>query len=301
MNQPGEICISCQMKQSVPDYLKPQEPKPDYLGNGNNPQIRPKNNTGALDPYPVGGNTAEQKEKKSSGGTYSGIVQNLMTNPVHGSFIERWFNALLHGIPYSSASNQYVFSLFSQDAYSGAGVGGHSVMYYGNVEYSFLTNNTPVIGHGKKMHDGVILANKIEGSNYGFTMKSRFSLSAMAVRLITLLVVALLVLSVVALAGGISGGSRRYDRSTSVENTQTDNGAAADSGRGGTLATTNNPRMQMAGIVLLLIGGFCLIKRTPVSKKIAIIICFIGAGLIYPLLMGLLILFVVIRLFLKIK
>ncbi len=300
VDQPGDICISCQMKHTAPVQSgQPDNNKSVPIEASNPiPQILPKNDVpNPVNISPVDNDYNQGKTATKENGTYSGIVQNLMTNPVTGTTMSRWMNSLIYGYPYSTGNNQFVFSLFSQDAYSGAGVSGHSVMFYGNAEYSFLSNNTPVIVHGNKMSDGVILANKVEGSNYGFTMKSRFSLSSAAVRIITFLIIAIIAIVTFALVHSFTENNHSKINQTEVS---TDSGAAnSDISTG--LTPTNNPRLQGLGILTLLAGGFCLIKRTPVSKRAATIMCIIGAGLIYPLLMALLILYLLIKFFMKFK
>ena len=304
VNNPGDICFSCQLKQPRAEQAAPSNSMPDYLGDPEYtqpkkivpptiPQPTQKQPLPNYEPY-----TESNKEKDYSGseGSYSGIVQNLMVNDLRGETMNRWFRSLFYGVPFSVGKKQYVFSIFSQNAYAGANVSGHSVMFYGNSDYSFLSNNTPVTVYGTKMSDGVILANRIEGTNYGFSMKSRFSLTPAMVRLFTLLAVLLVVL-----CGAL------MTRSVSEHATENPSGTTAVSrdASGGysdlILRPTSNSQQGGLGILLIIAGTVCLFKKFLLSRKAAIALCVIGAGLLYPMIMVLMIVVILIKFFMKIK
>lgn len=198
VNGPGQVCISCKMRQrtsgSGSSEFSPSYSRPSFNMNDTN---NGDNNNGRIIAESMISRDFHQQDGQQVHGynshVYSGIAQNVRVTQIKEPFVKRWIRSLIYGVPLSFSDEQIMFSLYSQGAYMSERVQGYEVIFYCNNGYSFLSNNSEVKVYGKTDRHGVIIADKIAGTNTSFQMRAKLSIPPLLVRILTLALIILLV------------------------------------------------------------------------------------------------------------
>lgn len=137
-----------------------------------------------------------------------GIVKNLTEGKDPGGKLTRWFRSLIMGIPYARTDDITEFQVYSN--WTGtAAPGSYSadkVIAYGNISYGKPVQDNSVRVYGVRDKNRVIIARDIQNTTDGtYSVFDPKPISSTAVRIITLVVVALVAFLIYALINGVQG------------------------------------------------------------------------------------------------
>lgn len=137
-----------------------------------------------------------------------GIVKNLTDGKDPGGKLTRWFRSLIMGVPYARTDDITEFQVYSN--WTGtASPGSYSadkVIAYGNISYGKPVQDNSVRVYGVRDKNRVIIARDIENTTDGtYSVFDPKPMSATAVRIITIVIVALVGFLLFTLISGVKG------------------------------------------------------------------------------------------------
>ena len=149
-----------------------------------------------------------QTDADTDGPITEGIVKNLTEGKDPGGKLSRWFRSLIMGIPYARTDDITEFQVYSN--WTGtAKPGSYSadkVIAYGNISYGKPVQDNSVRVYGVRDKNRVIIARDIQNTTDGvYSVFDPKPMSSTAVRIITLVVVALAAFLIYALINGVKG------------------------------------------------------------------------------------------------
>lgn len=128
----------------------------------------------------------------------AGITKNVNTDKIERGFLFKWFRSVFAGIPFTFDNDVTTFQVFPD--YSGqslnqSGYACDQVVVYGKVPMGFISENNDVEIFGHRDSQGNIIASTIKNTASGTTVKANWSFSAATVRILTLPMILLLIIS----------------------------------------------------------------------------------------------------------
>lgn len=186
VSAPGQMCITCRLRSnSTNSYVMPAADSP----------VRQQMNVdSALQ-------TMESQKQKTNHGInagssakncFTGIIRNAHKEQKKKGLHVKWWNSVRYGTPFPLTDTQYEFTLYSQGNYTANRADGYGVVFYGETNYSFLSDNSQVRVIGQIDRNGVIQAKEIIGSHTNFRMRANSAISGNAVRVLSLLILVLI-------------------------------------------------------------------------------------------------------------
>lgn len=208
----GDICFNCRLKG-----LSAAEPAPDYSSSPQRDVVEKNGEFGEKH----SAKHAKEKERKNEDRTFGkvvvrGTVFDFKKEPDTRSQMERFSSALFKGTPYTYSKEKYIFNVKEDNVRSlnFDGRTGSCVVINGDFTFGSITNNDVVEVTGSRNKYGVIAAEKIVNISNGSRINISKQVNASVIRLITLLVVGLIVLTgylavtkFIPLIGEMSSGS----------------------------------------------------------------------------------------------
>lgn len=153
---------------------------------------------------PNANSTAVQKPSKA---VSEGVAKNLATDTVNKTLLQKWFRALFSGVPFTFdniVTSFQVFPDYSGTSINAAGNACDQVFLYGKVVANSISDNNEVEVFGHRDSNGYIVAKSIRNKATGATVTPERCIPAIAVKIITLSILAVLVGGIVFSANSIS-------------------------------------------------------------------------------------------------
>lgn len=140
------------------------------------------------------GSTDNLKKKSNEPISY-GITKNITIDNQKRSILEKWFRALFSGIPFTLDDDVTMFQVFPD--YSGTSLNAmgnacDQIIVYGKLNVGAVAENNDIEVYGHRDANNNVIATMIKNKASGTTITPDKTLSASAVRIITIIIFAII-------------------------------------------------------------------------------------------------------------
>lgn len=193
VRSPGEICVTCKIK------MKQKEREQDTRSN--HTEMNKNENSYVNRSYSFQEESIIKEPQKSidaskdTGNRHVGIIQNFQRREMPSRLLQRYFQSLVYGVPFTNTSVQYEFTLYPEDelymnTHNPYGV---NVVLYGELPHAFMSDSRKVEVIGRKNTNGILLAKSVRSLNSGSVIKPMRGVPASVIRFATLFLIACLI------------------------------------------------------------------------------------------------------------
>lgn len=169
--------------------------------------------TNSVPVQPAAANAPAQNAAAASknGPQADGIVRNIQESKDNTPVLGRWMRSFSYGVPFPLTDDMMEFQVFSGWNANGNNQNGYSadkVIVYGTINSGKPIQDNTVRVYGTRAKNNAIIASGIENTTDGtYAEFNPPPMPAMAVRVITFLVLGLLLFLIIGIVSGFGGGS----------------------------------------------------------------------------------------------